>query len=256
MMDLKSGIMEPLPLVAAVERLTVALRGAGVLPHGRVHSVEVMGSTKNLRSHTFRLRLRYEGSAAGAPDTIILKMGHLDDAGRPSYANRSEIAFYREVAPALPRQLVPGCFEVIAAEDATTWHLLLEDLTDSHFIVTEWPRPPATEQCESIVQSLARFHSAWWDDPRLGVTVGSWRDASGFEKILQGFARQFASFTEKYGELMSSGRRDLYHRLLDGAPRLLARYYSHRNLTITHWYNNLERIMLAVDDLGCRELLD
>jgi thiamine kinase-like enzyme len=352
--------MESLPLVASAEHLTAALCKAGALRDSRVRGAEVMRSVKKLRSHTFRLRLSYEGPAAGAPDTIILKMGHLDEAGRPSYANSDEIAFYRDVAPALPKQLVPSCFEVVAAADTATWHLLLEDLTASHFIATEWPLPPTASQCESIVQLLARFHATWWDDPRLGVTVGSWRDAATFDSIMRDFARQFADFTDRHGELIPAERRALYERLIDQTPRLLARYYSHRNLTITHgdahawnfflplpgtgegvrlldwevwnvdvatddlaymmamhwypdrraqierrlldhyhaallaygvkgydrralqddyrlsalwlitrpvvqaainiparvWYNNLERIMLAVDDLGCRELLD
>src|SRR5215475_8153405 len=184
--------MESLPTVASAERLTAALCKAGALPSGRVRGAEVISSVKKLRSHTFRLRLSYEGAAPCTPDTIILKKGHLDDAGRPSYANSNEIAFYRDVAPALPKQLVPGCFEVVAAADSTTWHLLLEDLTESHFIATEWPLPPTTSQCESIVQLLARFHAAWWDDPRLGVTVGSWRDAGTFDSIMRDFAKQFA----------------------------------------------------------------
>src|SRR5262245_56595016 len=102
--------MESPPSVASAERLTAALCKAGALPSGRVCSAEVISSVKKLRSHTFRLRLSYEGPAEGAPDTIILKMGHLYEAGCPSYANRSEIAFYRDVAPALAGNLVPGCF--------------------------------------------------------------------------------------------------------------------------------------------------
>jgi Ser/Thr protein kinase RdoA (MazF antagonist) len=33
---------------------------------------------------------------------------------------------------------------------------------------------------------------------------------------------------------LPAGRRDPYQRLLDHAPRLLARYHSHRNLTVIH----------------------
>ena len=161
-------------------------------------------------------------------------MGRLDSAGRPSYANRSEIAFYRDVAPALRERVAPHCFETVDATDASTWHLLLEDLTDSHFIATEWPLPPTLEQCESIVQAQARLHAAWWDNPRLGVSVGSWRDADAFDLDLRSFAEQFARFTDRFGELLPPERRGLYQRLLDRAPRLLARYHSRRNLTIIH----------------------
>jgi len=351
---------ESLPPAANAERLTEALRKCGVIPRGRVCNVAPISSVKKLRSHTHRLRLDYGGPAQDAPNSVILKMGHLDSAGRPSYANRREIAFYRDIAPALPERLVPRCFEAVGATDTSAWHLLLEDLTETHFIATEWPLPPTAEQYESIVQALARFHTAWWDDPRLGITVGSWHGAEAFDQHLRSFAEQFVRFTDRYGEMMPPERRDLYERLLDRAPHLLSRYHSRRNLTLIHsdahpwnfflsrngggedvrlidwegwsintatddlaymmamlwypdrrrrieqplldryhaailahgvggygrqalnedyrlsalwlilrpvgqaanniaprvWWNNLERIMLAVDDLGCRELLD
>ena len=224
--------MKSLPPVANAERLTEALRQSGALPHGRVCSTEVIGSEKKLRSHTFRLRLGYEGPAADAPETVILKMGHLDSAGRSSYPNRRELAFYRDVAPVFPERVVPRCFEAVAATDTSAWHLLLEDLTESHFIATEWPLPPTFEQCEAIVQAQASLHATWWDHPRLGVSVGSF--VEDWEQVLRSLAEQFARFADRHGELLPVERRDLYERLFDRAPHLLARYRSRRNLTLIH----------------------
>ena len=225
---------DALPPAANAEHLTVALRRSGALGDARICDVVVAGSFSKLRSHTRRLRLDYEGMAGDAPSSVILKMGHLDSAGRSSYANRQEIAFYRDIAPALPERLVPRCFEAVEATDTSAWHLLLEDLTESHFIATEWPLPPTFAQCASIVQAQARFHAAWWDSPCLGVSLGSWRDADAWDQSMRSFADVFARFTDRFGQVMPPERRDLYERLLDRAPRLLARYHSRRNLTIIH----------------------
>jgi thiamine kinase-like enzyme len=225
---------ESLPPAASADHLTEALRRSGALGGARICNVVKMTSFAKLRSHTFRLRLDYEGPVGDAPASVILKMGHLDSAGRSSYANRREIAFYRDIAPALPARLVPCCFEAVGSTDTSAWHMLLEDLTDSHFIATEWPLPPTREQCESIVQAQARFHAAWWDNPRLGASIGNWRDADAFDRDLRSFAEQFARFTDRFGELMPAERRDLYERLLDRAPHLLMRYHSHHNLTLIH----------------------
>ena len=46
------------------------------------------------------------------------------------------------------------------------------------------------------------------------------------------FAERFARFADLVGDRLSRERRDLFERLLDAAPRLLARYHSHRNVTI------------------------
>jgi hypothetical protein len=98
---------DPLP-AASPEHLTAGLRECGVLGEALIGDVTMAGSFPKLRSHTRRLRLDYDGSAGDAPASLILKMGHLDGAGRPAYANRNEIAFYRDIALALPMGLVPG----------------------------------------------------------------------------------------------------------------------------------------------------
>jgi hypothetical protein len=226
--------MESLPPTVTPECLTAALRRSGVLGRGRIRDATVMNSLRKLRSHTFQLRLDYDERVADAPASVILKMGHLDSDGRPFYANRHEIAFYRDVAGLCRGRLAPHCFQIVEATATAAWQLLLEDLTDSHFIATEWPLPPTLEQCELIVRALARFHAAWWDNPRLGVSVGSWRDVAELERELRSFAETFARFTDRFGEIIPSERRDLYERLLDRAPRLFARYCSRRDLTISH----------------------
>jgi hypothetical protein len=78
---------DALPPAADAEHLTEALRTSGALGSARVCNVAAMGSFAKLRSHTFRLCLDYDGAAEDAPRSVILKMGHLDSAGHPSYAN-------------------------------------------------------------------------------------------------------------------------------------------------------------------------
>ena len=225
---------DPLPSAADADRITEALRRSGDVGLVRVANVSVMSSLRKLRSLTLRLRVDYEGPTEGAPSSLILKMGHPDGAGRPSYSNRREIAFYRDIAPALPAHVVPQCLEAVEATDTSVWHLLLEDLTDSHFIATEWPLPPTLGQCESIVQAWARFHATWWDEPRLGVSSGSWPDPDLVDRGRQRLADRFKSFADRFGEFMPPERRDLHEKFLDRVPQLLARLHSRRNLTIIH----------------------
>ena len=231
---------EIIPIAAEAGRLTEVLRRCGVLGPARVSGVAVVNSIVKQRSHTRRLRLSYEGPAGAAPEFLILKMGHLDSAGRPAYANRREITFYCDIAPSLPAGVVPRCFEAAESTDTKSWHLLLEDLTDSHLFATEHPLPPSQAQCESIMVAWARFHAAWWDDPRLGTSVGTW-PAADWEEYLPFFAGQFVSFIDQFGQVMSAGRRELYERLLDKASRLQARLHTRRNLTLVHgdahWWN-------------------
>jgi hypothetical protein len=228
------------PEAAKAEHLTKALRQAGALGSGRVCDVEVVNSIKKLRSSTFRARLGYEGPAPNSPTSVILKMGHLGSGGRPSYANRHELAFYQDVTPALPERLVPRCFEIVEVTETSPWHLLLEDLTESHFIATEHPLPPTFLQCQSIVQAWGQLHASLWDDPRLGVFVG--HPASEiWAQHLRLSRDQFTRFIDRFGKILPAGRRGLYERLLDSTASLLARYDTGRNLTLihcdAHWWN-------------------
>ena len=93
-------------------------------------------------------------------------------AGRPM-RTVTRLRSTATVAGLCPGRLVPHCFQIVEATATAAWQLLLEDLTDSHFIATEWPLPPTVQQCELIVRALARFHAAWWDNPRLGVLGGT-----------------------------------------------------------------------------------
>ena len=183
----------PLPKIAFdVRHLTDALRRSGALGDGRVSAVAVESSRPTVLSHIIRLRLTYEGAASGAPDTLILKTGLPDRADPTWHAGRHEVAFYNQVASAMTGRTVPRCHEAAWEQATNAWHLLLEDLTQSHAIATVWPLPPSTAQCESIVMAWARFHAAWWDDPRLGNSVGEWTGDDAAAADLKRFAERYA----------------------------------------------------------------
>jgi hypothetical protein len=178
----------PLPKIASdAQHLTDALRRCGVLADGHVSAVAVESARPTVLSHIIRLRLTYDGAAAGAPDTVILKTG-LPDQASTWNAGRHEVAFYQQIASATPGRVAPRCYEAVWEEATNAWHLLLEDLTRSHAIATVWPLPPTTAQCQRVIAAWARFHAAWWDDPRLGRTVGTWGDDAEAADYLKRFA--------------------------------------------------------------------
>jgi hypothetical protein len=56
------------------------------------------------------------------------------------------------------------------------------------------------EQCQRMLQTLARFHAEWWDDPRLGVSVGTWLDTDAIDRLVQRFEIQFKTFADRLGD--------------------------------------------------------
>jgi hypothetical protein len=223
---------EPLTAAAEPEHLTEVLRRSGALGDARVREVAVESSRPTILSRIIRLRLAYDGATVNAPSSIILKTGLPERTGSGSDRGRREVAFYTDIAAAMSARLVPRCFEAHCDAETETWRLLLEDLADTHVIATTWPLPPTIEQCDAIVDARARFHAAWWDDPRLGISVGKWEDAKALDGFLQELAERLARFADRVGDTLPRERRELYEQLLGAAPRLLARYTSHRHLTI------------------------
>jgi phosphotransferase family enzyme len=214
----------------STSQIDAALRCCGVLRDGSVRSVAVESSRNTILSRIARLRLEYDGNAGNAPQTLILKTGRPDRRGGGWMAGRQEVAFYCDVAAAMEQRLVPCCFAAHWDEATEDWHLLLEDLGESHYTATTWPLPPTLAQCEHIIETLARFHACWWNDARLGTSIGVLRDDAAVARLLQDLTKRFPSLADA----LPCERRLVYERLFAAGAPLLRRSYAQSNLTILH----------------------
>lgn len=223
---------EVLPDAASPEHLTEVLRQAGVLPGGRVTTVTAQVSRATLISTTMRLRLEGADDAGALPMSVFLKTRRADTLVAADASGRREVEFYSHVAPLTPAGLLPRCYEAAVRSDHE-WHLLLEDFGESHGLVTDWPLPPTLAQCDRILAAFARFHGFWWDDSRLGTSIGTRRGGDAFARWE--FPAHLATFADKLGENLSRERRRVFERFAASAPRRLAdRYRARRNVTIVH----------------------
>jgi hypothetical protein len=201
------------------EHLTEVLRKAGIVTTGRVTSVAVESSRRLLLSEVMRLRLEVADQAGAAPLSVFFKTARADSPVSSEAIGRAEVDFYSRVAPLTPAGLLPRCFEAVAAANGG-WHFLMEDLSDSHDVVSEWPLPPTVEQCDRILGAHARFHAFWWDHPSLGGSIGAFLDTGAFARFLAEFPPQFAAFADRAGDRMSPEQRRVYERLMAQASRL------------------------------------
>lgn len=245
-----------LPAAIEADHLTAVLRRAGVLSGGRVAAVRAVHSFPTVLSQLYRLKLDYEGDADSAPGHLYLKTTLPGSPGVALDSGRQEVAFYTTVAAAMPPGLAPRCFEAHVAPDGA-WHLLLEDLTDTHVIASQWPLPPTVAQTEAIVRCRARFQAAWWDHPKLGAGVGHRPSGLEFEQWLGGLAQQYQAFADALDDRLSPRHRALYERLFAEAPRLLERMRSWRHLTIIQGDSHVWNCFLPRDGTaGTARLFD
>jgi hypothetical protein len=226
--------IDPLLSLINAARLDAILEQAGVLGHRHVQDVTIISDRPTLPSRIIRLRLRYDGSADALPSGLVIKTG-LPERGGSEWSNGlHEVAFYKDVARLLPPGLVPRCFEAHHADATSPWHLVLEDLTDTHALATEWPLPPSEAQCRTILATLGRLHAAWWEDPRLGVSIGTSLDDAAMDRFVRQVGGHLKVFADRLGDELPGERRAFYERLIATAPRLHERYRDARNITLAH----------------------
>ena len=226
--------MDPLLRLINAAHLNAILERAGVLGGLHVRDVAVISDRPTLVSRIIRLRLAYDGPANALPGSLIVKTGLPQHRGSEWMNGRQEVAFYSDVAPSLPAGLVPRCFEAHHGDATTPCHLILEDLTETHALATEWPLPPSDAQCRTIVGALGRLHAAWWEDPRLGVTLGTRFDDAGMNRFIRQVAGHFEVFADRLGDELSGERRAFHEALMAAAPRLHKRYRDSKNITLAH----------------------
>ena len=240
----------------AAETLPTAEHLTALLGVGRVRAVSVESARDTIVSHIVRLRLTYDLPSDG-PATLILKTGQpARNRDLTWNGGRQEVAFYNQVAPSLPPGVVPRCHEAAWNETTRDWHILLEDLTDTHTIATTWPLPPATAQCEVIVEAWARFHAAWWDDPRLGVSIGNRPDGNALDLHMRDLTERFGRFADLLGDRLTPERHARYERLLAEGPRLLQHQRRSAHLTIVHRDAHVWNCFLPRDGSGDVRLFD
>ena len=241
---------------ASAEYLTDAMRRSGAIGDGHVSEVEIESSRSLLLSQVIRLRLKYDRGIPAAPNTLILKTGLDGDSAKRPDIGRAEVTFYDKVAREMPPGTLPACVDARFNADTATWHLLLEDLTDSHFIATTWPLPPTREQCEAIIDVRARCHALWWDDPRLGTSIGTLPDIAASDKYQRDLTGHFARFVDQLGDKLSSDRRALYEQYFEVLPDLLAQRRTRRDLTIVHGDAHVWNCFLPRDSSDSIRLFD
>jgi hypothetical protein len=215
------------------EFLTERLRVSGTLPTGRVTAIHAGESKKTILSTIASYRVEYSADAPrDAPTRMILKgLGSgLDPVLRR--ASELEVAFYHQAAPLTPAGLLPTCYDAEVTESGV--RVLLEDLSDTHMIVTTWPLPPRVEVCERIVDTWATFHGFWWRHPSLGHGVGTFLDEAALAAFGVERRQRYARFAEALGDGLPTRARDLYDRLLDTLDRVVTPAFVYENCTLVH----------------------
>ena len=110
--------------------LTGVLANSGVLTRGSVTTVDVETGGGNWSTHA-KLALRYaEGSQGALPQRLFLKMVKTD-WGDGAFGP-SEVTYYTRDYVDVDEALLVRCYDAAYSEAQRGYHLLLDDLSETH----------------------------------------------------------------------------------------------------------------------------
>lgn len=230
------------------EWLTETLRSAGVLARGRVTSVET-DISRPFGSVISHIKLRYSDDMA-APSRLFLKFADQESHAWFPERGRREVEFFRAIPVAdFARLPLPRYYAVAHSVDG--FHLLLDDLSETHVIVPH-PLPPHQAQCEQVIEALARLHAYWWDgEDRLNVMQ------SGGDISLSGGAEHLLpAFMEFLGDRLWAERRTIFEKVVANSDMLTMRLTTGKHRTLIHGDAHAWNFLYPRDFLGRACLID
>lgn len=171
------------------------------------------------------------------PTHAVLKASHVG-------FGREELPFYQTIAGRLNCPVVPQYFAGGTDElTGRTW-LLMEDLSGSHERPSEAPLPPTLARSKKLVEALAQFHAAGWNNAAwqdTGPTL--WQRLRSSEWLEPASERLF----NQAGDALDSRARGVYARFLSDFPTLVERSEQLQGKTLVHGDAHVWNWMLPRD---------
>ena len=207
---------------------------------GTISRVSVSASFETPPSTLHRLAVDAVLDGRSITHRLILKLPRRyegDNALTESRFNmaENEVTVYNAAFVGHEDLPIPRCFAAAADRPTQTSCLLLRDHKDTHNYVPEL----SLRQAQATVTAIARVHAAWWQDTRLGTTIG--KDplgeldfSYGSERRRKIRRRRLAELQQALPSLMGQSLLEHFERLIDRAPGLFLRRLQTGPLTLCH----------------------
>lgn len=156
------GIIIGVEQVSA-EWLTAVLTRSGALTHGAVAAFELERGRGNW-SESARVRIHYgDGARGDRPRRLFLKLVNtdLDD----EFFGPSEVTYYTRDYLGVEGAPLLRCYDAQFSEAQQRYHLLLDDVSDTHVVARE--KTPTLAHGRALAEGLAALHARWWGAERL-----------------------------------------------------------------------------------------
>ncbi len=210
---------------------------------------EIIGTGK--MGDNARFTLRYEGSGASAPESVIIKFPAADETARAMAgmqgAYYNEVMFYRHLASRTSMR-TPKIYANIISEDRLLFNTVMEDMS---------PAAPGNqlvgatkEQTRVALREAAKLAAAFYGDETLGDydhVLSQARTDGG--ALAQDFLKQsWPTFQERFGHGVNAECLAFAERYIDNHAHFATRFKGPK--TLAHGDFRSENILFH-DDQAC-----
>lgn len=204
--------------------LTERLWQNGHLAQGNVSELNIK-HFKTFFSDIYRLQVFYSADSA-LPSRLLLKVPFPDNEAALKMG-KNEVTIYQILTEMMSDPPVVRCFDAVYSTDSNRSHLLLEDLSDTHY-QPELPLPPSKRHCQLCVETLAQFHSFWWEHQGLGTKIGQLFDEASISEAIDKTKEALSGFIDFLGDRLSQSRR----RDFENAMALVSTFWTRRLMSV------------------------
>ncbi len=233
-----------------VDRAWLADALSDRFPRVVVESVEVLGEHAGTTARR-RIAIRYAGNRPdGAPDSVFIKVmpPRLVEQlfGRIFNLGPTEVAFYRDVRPELPIR-APDAYSVRVGRGGT-YALVLEDLAAVGVTFKTIVDSVTLEEAESVVDTLACLHAAYWGPNRFPwLRTASRNPNEAIERYVCALAHR--PTMERFSDLLPARVRTGASRIHSDRPAL-ERYWAEGPLTLIHGDSHVGNMYFQQGEAG------
>ena len=199
-----------------------------------VKEIKINRNFPTITSNICFIEVKYSNeSPKAAPKRLFLKMpkeGIFQEIGK------KEVFFYNTVANQTGGLPIIPCYDAKFNENTGRSHILLEDISKTHF-QTEYPIPPTYINCERQIEGLAKLHTLYWDDERLEGFMGKnhWSKHFDYEKRVKDHEKLVKKFLNFIGDRISKPSKNIVNNSIEYAVKyILGCYKEGKNLTLCH----------------------
>lgn len=236
---------------ATPERMTELLYEGGSLISGQVTQVG-MTTSDSVHANTARLGIAYsEGAKGSLPTKLFLK---ICKPGSALFGD-NEILYYARMTPPISPSPAPTCYHHAYSSETGRYHLLLEDMSDTHQV--SWNGEPTLAKCLPTVETLARMHSYWLDHPSLAEATGRYPDKAVIERYVSHAEPGLQPLLEDDSLDLSAYEREILLEAFSKQPkRMIERANRGNGITFIHGDLNPGNILTPLNPLDRAFLID